>query len=193
MKRLLVILLLLAAVPAPAAPFDDGVSALHEQRFADARAIFTPLARDGNGDAQFMLGVMHENGLGTEKDLQAAASWYEKAAAAGVASAQYNLGIFHQLGSGVPQDPKKAFEYHRMAAMQGHSRAQNNLGTMYYTGAGVARDAIEAWKWLTLAARDLKGDAAEIARANIAAIEGELTSDELAEAKSRTAAWQPEK
>lgn len=193
MKRLLAILLLAVGAPAWAASFDEGVEALQEQRFAEARAIFAPLARDGHGDAQFMLGVMHENGLGTSKDVEAAASWYEKAAAAGVASAQYNLGIFHQLGTGVPHDLTKALEYHRRAAVQGHSRAQNNLGTMYYTGAGVLRDAIEAWKWFTLAARGLDGEAGEIARGNIAAIEGELTADELAEAKRRAAAWRPEK
>jgi TPR repeat protein len=193
LKRLLAVLLLFVAAPVWAASFDEGVAALQAKRFDDARAVFTPLARDGNGDAMFMLGVMHENGLGTAKDLAAAASWYERAAAAGVASAQYNLGIFYQLGSGVPQDSTKALRYHRLAAAQGHSRAQNNLGTMYYTGAGVARDPVEAWKWLTLAARGLHGEAREIAQQNITAIEGELTPDELAEAQRRAAAWQPEK
>lgn len=193
MKRLLFAAALVFAAPALAGPFDEGVRALQAGDFADARAAFTPLATDGDGNAQFMLGVMLENGLGTAKDPGAAAGWYRKAAAAGVASAQYNLGVFHQLGTGVQRDPGQALKYHLLAAGQGHSRAQNNLGTIYYTGAGVARDAVEAWKWLTLAARDLKGEAKDIAAQNISAIERELTPADLAEAKHRTEAWRPAK
>ncbi len=184
---------LVLATPALAGPFDEGIRALQAGDFANARSAFTPLAADGDGNAQFMLGVMLENGLGTAKDPGAAAGWYRKAAADGVASAQYNLGVFYQLGSGVPRDPAQALKYHRLAADQGHSRAQNNLGTIYYTGAGVARDTVEAWKWLTLATRGLKGEAKDIATENITAIERELSPDALAEAKRRTAAWRPRK
>lgn len=193
MTRWLALLALFAAFPIAAAPFDDGMQALQAGDFAEARATFTPLATAGNGNAQFMLGVMFENGLGTTKDPGAAASWYEKAAAAGVASAQYNLGIFYQLGTGVPRDPAFALKFHGMAAAQGHSRAQNNLGTMYYTGTGVVRDPVEAWKWLTLAAKGLRGDARDITEQNIKAIENELTPDALADAKHRAAAWKPGK
>ncbi len=191
MRFLFTALVILAVTPALAAPFDDGMRALQAGKFVDARGIFNPLATTGNAQAQFMLGVMHENGLGTAKDSQAAAAWYRKAATAGLASAQYNLGIFYQLGRGVPADPTQALKFHRMAAMQGHNRSQNNLGTMYYLGAGVARDTIEAWKWFTLAQNGLQGDAHDIARKNIAAIERELSADELAEAKRRATAWKP--
>ncbi|NKB56233.1 MAG: hypothetical protein GKS00_07850 [Alphaproteobacteria bacterium] len=193
MTRPLAILAFLLAFPAAAAPFDDGMQALQASDFAEARATFTPLAAAGNGNAQFMLGVMFENGLGTGKDLGAAASWYEKAAAAGIASAQYNLGVFYQLGTGVPHNLAFALKFHGMAAAQGHSRAQNNLGTMYFMGAGVPRNPVEAWKWLTLAARGLRGDAHDIAAKNIGAIEDELTPDALADAKRRVAAWKPRK
>lgn len=194
MKRLLrAAAFVLFATPALAGPFDDGIRALQAGDFAEARGNFTPLARGGDGNAQFMLGVMLENGLGTTKDTGAAAAWYRKAADAGIASAQYNLGVFYQLGTGVTQDLAQALIFHRQAAAQGHSRAQNNLGTLYYTGAGVERDPVEAWKWLTLAARGLKGESNEIATKNIAAIERELSPDALAEAKRRTDAWQPRK
>lgn len=193
MRSLVAVISVLIAATANAAPFDDGIRALQAGDFADARATFNPLAKAGDGNAQFMLGVMLENGLGTSKDDHAAAAWYEKAANSGVASAQYNLGVFHQLGKGVSQDPVLALKFHRLAAAQGHSRAQNNLGTMYYTGAGVARDPIEAWKWLTLAASGLRGDARDISDKNLRAIESELTPEALSEAKRRTAAWKPHK
>lgn len=193
MRVLVAALAFSVAATAHAASFDDGMRALQAGDFADARAVFNPLASAGDGNAQFMLGVMFENGLGTSKDDRAAAAWYKKASAAGVASAQYNLGVFYQLGKGVPQDPSLALKFHRLAAAQGHSRAQNNLGTMYYTGAGIDQDSIEAWKWLTLAVSGLRGDAREIAEQNLRAIESELSSDALAEAKRRVEAWKPHK
>lgn len=193
MKSLVTLLALLIATAANAAPFDDGMRALQAGDFADARATFSPLAKEGNGNAQFMLGVMFENGLGTGKDDEAAASWYQQAAASGVASAQYNLGVFHQLGKGVAQNPALALKFHRLAAAQGHSRAQNNLGTMYYTGAGITRDPIEAWKWLTLATSGLRGDARDIAEKNLSAIERELSPDDLSEARRRATGWKQQK
>lgn len=193
MKSFVAAIALLIATVANAAPFDDGMRALQAGDFADARATFNPLAKAGDGNAQFMLGVMFENGLGTGKDDEAAASWYKQAAASGIASAQYNLGVFHQLGKGVPQDPALALKFHRLAAAQGHSRAQNNLGTMYYTGAGVGRDPIEAWKWLTLATSGLRGDARDFTEKNLSAIENELSPDDLSEAKRRAAGWKPKK
>ena len=191
MKILLGILFLLAALGAPAMakPFDDGVRALTKGDFAAARAVFEPLAKTDDGNAQFMLGVMSENGLGTNKDLTAASRWYLKAAAAGVASAQYNIAVFYQLGKGVASNPAEALRWHALAADQGHRKAQNNLGAMYYTGAGVARDLVEAWKWLTLAANGLRGEAGDIVQRNIAAIEGELSPAALLDAKRRVGAW----
>lgn len=181
--------LFLIAAAAQGAAFHDGVTALQNKDFDGALAIFEPLAKQGNGDAEFMLGVMRENGLGVDKDLSAAAAWYRRAAEAGVASAQYNLGVFYQLGKGVPADPREALKWESRAAAQGHARAQNNLGTMYYTGAGVVRDTVEAWKWLTLASRGLHGEARDLALRNIAAIEKEMSADDLAEAKRRVAEW----
>jgi len=191
MKNLLGALLVLSvlAAPANAGRFDDGVRALAKGDFTAARDAFGPLARADNGNAQFMLGVMSENGLGTDKDLAAAAQWYLKAAAAGVASAQYNIAVFYQLGKGVASNPAEALRWHALAADQGHRKAQNNLGAMYYTGAGVARDLVESWKWLTLAAQGMRGEARDIVERNIAAIEGELDPDALLDAKRRVGAW----
>ena len=191
MKAALVaLMLMLPAGPAVAAVFGDGIAALEAKDFPGALAVFGPLAAQGNGDAQFMLGVMHENGLGVSKDMKAAASWYLKAAETGVASAQYNIGVFYQLGTGVTADAASARRWLAKAAEQGHHRAQNNLGTMYYTGGATARDPIEAPKWLTLSADGLQGEARDIALRNIAAIEKELSPGDITEAKRRVAAWQ---
>ena len=190
MKILLTVsALLLAISTAHATTFDYGMAALENRDFPGALSVFGPLAAQNDGNAEFMLGVMHENGLGVTKDLAAAASWYLRAAESGIASAQYNIGVFYQLGKGVAPDARAALKWHARAAAQGHHRAQNNLGTIYYTGAGTTRDSVEAWKWLTLATKGLQGQARDIARQNITAIEKELSRPDLEEAERRVAEW----
>lgn len=169
--------------------FRAGMRAHLKKRYAESRPIFESLAARGHVRAQFMLGTIHEQGLGVPKDLAAAARWYETAGAGGNDSAQYNLGILYRFGRGVPEDPVAAARWLRLAADQGHSRAQNSLSTFYFTGVGVRRDLVEAWKWATLSADRLRGRGRKIVLDNRAVIEREMTSAQIAEARRRVAAW----
>ena len=171
------------------ATFDDGMRAHLAKRYDESRPIFADLAAAGAVRAQFMMGTIHEQGLGVPKSLSRAAEWYRMAAEGGNASAQYNLGVLYQFGKGVPKDAKSAARWHRKAANQGHGRAQNNLSTFYYTGVGVARDLAEAWKWLTLSAAGLTGQGRKIALQNRAVLEKEMTEAVRAEGRRRAAAW----
>jgi TPR repeat protein len=187
--------LLVAACAAPAAQddaearFAAGMRLHLEKRYAKSRPVFESLAADGHVRSQFMLGTIHEQGLGVPKDLAAAAFWYEKAGRRGDDSAQYNLGILYRFGRGVAKDPVAAARWLGLAANQGHSRAQNSLSTFYYAGVGVERDLAEAWKWLTLSADRLKGQGRRIALENRVVFEREMTAAQLAEANRRVAAW----
>jgi hypothetical protein len=89
----------------------------------------------------------------------------------------------------VPKSAPEAARWLLLAANNGHGKAQNNLSTFYYTGIGVKKDLSEAWKWLTLAADQLKGVGRDIVLKNRKAIEDEMSSNEVAVAKQRLAAW----
>ncbi len=73
-------------------------------------------AEKGNHDAEYYVGKIYEGGLGTEPDYKAAASWYEKAAAAGHSASQFTLATLYEKGLGVPADKTKAFNLYRRAA-----------------------------------------------------------------------------
>ena len=73
-------------------------------------------AEKGNHDAEYYAGKIYEGGLGTEPDYKAAASWYEKAAAAGHSASQFSLAALYEKGLGVPADKAKAFNLYRRAA-----------------------------------------------------------------------------
>lgn len=191
--------ILLTACAAPAAndgleaQFTAGMRVHLKKRYLESRPVFESLAARGHVRSQFMLGTIHEQGLGVPKDLEKAARWYEKAGAGGNDSAQYNLGILYQFGRGVPKDPAAAARWLRMAGEQGHGRAQNNLSTFYFMGVGVERDLAEAWKWLTLSADRLKGQGRKIVLENRAVIERDMTPVQTAEARRRVAAWRAKK
>lgn len=66
---------------------------------------FLRLADQGNADAMFMLGSLHDEDL---NDPSAAAGWYRRAAEKGYAPAQYNLALLHQAAEGALRDAAQA-------------------------------------------------------------------------------------
>ena len=96
--------------------------------------LFRKAAEQGKAQAQFMLGVMLEQGRGVAQNLADAARWYRRAAEQEDVTAQLNLGACYELGRGVPQDQAQAVAWYRRAADQGEARAQANLGHAYANG-----------------------------------------------------------
>ena len=74
------------------ADFDDGVAAYERGDFATALQEFRPLAEQGDADAQTLIGMMYNEGLGVPKNDAEAVKWFHKAAEQGIAQAQFNLG-----------------------------------------------------------------------------------------------------
>lgn len=70
-------------------------------------------AEQGDSNAQNSLGCLYGDGRGTEKDLQKAFYWFQKAAENGNEVAQSNLGECYELGDGVEKDEVKAFEWYK--------------------------------------------------------------------------------
>ena len=122
------VLLVLAAVPADAAPkasksakqavvpaapsVRSGVDLWRAGSYAEAVAVWQPFAEAGDKDALF------------------------------------NIGQAYKLGRALPKDPEKALDYFRRAATQGHLPAQANLGILLFQ----AGEKAEAVKWLKAAA-----------------------------------------
>jgi len=128
--------------------FEGGWSAYEQGDFAQAAALWRPLAEQGHANAQINLGVLYEHGYGVDQDLHSAAAWYRAAAAQGSAIGQYNLGLFlAEHGSSVPgeQDP---LYWLGKAADQGFADAQFQVGLMYARGLGGEARSADAAGWL---------------------------------------------
>lgn len=81
------------------------------------------LAKQGDIESQYEMGLMYELGLGVDKDLEQAFAWYEKSANQEHAKSQYNLAIFFALGKGVEKDIIQSKYWIRRANENGYSSA----------------------------------------------------------------------
>jgi len=72
--------------------------------YEKAAKLYVPLAKQGNVEAQYNLGMMYRAGRGVPRDVKEAGKWYRMAAEQGHPLAQFNLGWMYASGKGVPQD-----------------------------------------------------------------------------------------
>lgn len=107
-------------------------------------------------EAQYVLGLCYNKGVGIPKDDVEAAKWFRKVAEQDgelfSSLAQFGLGDMYLNGRGVPQDYTEAAKWFRKAAIQGHIEAKAVLGQLYGLGNGVPQDYTEAAKWFREAA-----------------------------------------
>ncbi len=193
---------------------DSGIQAYEAEHYAEAIVLLTPLAEQGNKEAQDLLGASYEEGKG---DFAEAARWYKKAADQEQPDALTRLGELCEDGDGVPQDTQKAMDYFAHAARLGNDNAQTDLGEIYanvlndnaqaaryfamaadagnpqaqyHLGLlllgeeGVTRDVTRAWMYLSLAATDIE-DAAE----SRDVLEMEMAPQDVAHARGLLADW----
>ncbi len=83
--------------------------------YATAIRELRPLAEQGVAEAQFLLGVMYDKGLGVPQDYAEAVGWWRKAAEQGYAKAQYSLGVMYGIVLGVSQDYTQALMWFNLA------------------------------------------------------------------------------
>jgi TPR repeat protein len=127
--------------------------ALRKGDWKTVLSILTPLANQGNAEAQNFLGTLYETGEAVTHDDKLALEWYSKSAQNGFAKAQANLGFLYEKGKGVSQDANLAKLWITKAAEQNLGIAQQSLGFYYSIGFGVQQDYAQAFKWYSLAAQ----------------------------------------
>ncbi|CAF1066395.1 unnamed protein product [Rotaria sordida] len=139
---------------------DDNV----KQNYELAVRFYSKAAALGNAEGMYNLALLHQQGLGVKKDIQATIELLEQAAAqsptmsdklpipnVGVAEAEHSLGLHYETGVGVEMNYYKAAQWYQRASDHGSATAANNLGLMYGAGKGVAKDLVKSEQLLRLA------------------------------------------
>jgi uncharacterized protein len=107
------------------------------------------LANKGDPEAQYHVGMMYNNGIGTAQDPKQAFGWFQKSATANDPLGAFKLGCYYagQFKGVVKIDEVAALKYKLVAAQAGYSLAQHEVA-VYYARAGNFEEAV---KWLKLA------------------------------------------
>ena len=116
----LTLLLLFGNGVAVAADFDKGLKAAQSGDFKTALIEWTPLAEQGDVDAQYNLGLMYSKGEGVPQNDKTAVKWHTKAAKQGNAKAQYSLAVYYYLGGPVPVSYLRSYMWTNLSEYNGN-------------------------------------------------------------------------
>jgi TPR repeat protein len=151
----------------------------------------------GFANADYKVGQMYLDGLGTAQDYEKSAHWLKKVAnikgncyfegCRTQRDAQYLLATLYFKGSGVTQDYNEAFRLFKEAASRNHGMAQFAVGDMYYTGLGITKDVVAAHMWMSIAVSN-NTTKAEKVRATIAK---QMTPSQIKKSQYLVEAWVP--
>lgn len=180
--------LALLAAGASWAGQQQGIEAYNKKDYATAFKEFRPLAQAGDAQAQMLMGLMYDNGLGTARNATEAFHWYKQAADQGVARAQFNVGQLYEAGDGVARDDAEALRWFAKAADNGFAEAQYRYGLALSEDRLLPRDNVAAYQWLDLAANQpVRGaEQAAIARDQLSR---RMTAEQIVQAKDIAKQW----
>jgi len=134
----------------------SGIAAFEGKHFSTASRLLSPLASQGNDEAQFRMAIMAQNGLGMVVNEKMAFDNMKGAAEQGHALAMHGLGFMYMEGECCEKDTAQAVEWFHKAADCGMQGSMTTLAMMYRDGNGVEQNKQEADRLFTLAGFDPK-------------------------------------
>lgn len=135
-----VVMVGLSACALSAQPYEEGMKAYEKGDYQSALKEFQQAAREGNVNGQYSLGLMYQDGIGVEQDLEQAQKYFAQAAKQGSKQAKTHLVEIHKqqyrqaMEAYEKGNYKKALQLFKRLAEQGMVDAQYNLGLVYQDG-----------------------------------------------------------
>jgi len=135
-------------------------------------------AEKNNIQAQLVLGIMHEQGIGVALNDTRSAYWWQRALDNGYVDIAKALGSMYMSGRGVPLDYKKGMELYLLAAEHGNPHAIKFIALGYKRGLGLPQDDEKAAAWRAKAASLAGADADVVFLDSMQSKETELQGEE---------------
>lgn len=107
--------------------FARAMAAYERSDYGTASQVLLKLAKQGQAEAQRMLGNLYDKGLGVAQSYEKAVRWYRKAAEQRDPAAQYHLGLKYANGHGVPENQMQAYIWFAIAFNNGYRAAADPL------------------------------------------------------------------
>ena len=116
---------------------------------AQAVKYFKDSAQEGFVDAQYILALLYDQGLGVPEDKQQALQWGLLAAAQGHVPATYASAVWLERGYNKKPEPVIALSFYEQAAAKGHTNAMRSLIARYSEGSNdIPRNKERADFWI---------------------------------------------
>ncbi len=135
------------------------VSDQDEESFTKALNLYEQAAVAGDKTSMYHLGYMFLQGIGTDKNVEAALSWLKQAAQEKFLPAYHLLAIMFLSGEDVEKDYTYAAQLIKPLAERGDATSQYNLGVMFAKGLGVKKDYEKSIQWYRAAAENMHPEA----------------------------------
>lgn len=188
---------LASARPAPPIPvqaqqsqleqeLEQGRAAMRSNDWATAMRVLSPLASQGEMEAQCLVALLHHKGYGVPQDFTEGVRWYTRSALQGWPDALFMLAETYYKGEGVPEDLQKAADLFLLCAITGDADGQWAFGVCVAFGEGRDRDPIEGYAWLSMASRQGQADAQQ----ELSQLEPQMGAQDLAMAEEMADHWQ---
>ena len=120
----------------------------------DAVKDMEQLAREGDMDAQYLMGKLYRDGPLLTPDSVKARYWFREAAQQGHMYAQYSIGKLQLSDDVEVRDPESGIRWLEISAQNGNDYAAYRLGKEYFKGNNVHRNYTTAAQWFERAAQD---------------------------------------
>jgi hypothetical protein len=133
-----------------------------------AHKYWEPLAKDGDCDAEFSMGLLYFEGRAVTKSYEKGRQWWTKAADKGQPQARISLGVMYSH----TEIPYSLFQCRR--------------------GCGVNRDLIAAYKWFVLAGDSTSPREQNQAKKLLEKIKPEMTPEQISAAEGLIKKWRPD-
>jgi TPR repeat protein len=127
----------------------DGIDAYNSKNYKEAYGIFSQLSKQGDSQAQYILGTMYLDGLGVKKDYTTAYNFFEESAKQNNSFGMYGIGYLYKHGLGVKRDLSKTLYWWEKSAQLNNKDALYGLGFLYSLGQGVElnyKKSFEYWQ-----------------------------------------------
>ncbi|MEA3411991.1 MAG: SH3 domain-containing protein [Pseudomonadota bacterium] len=152
------------ASAADAKAYEKARKSMRSGNYAEAYCILSPLAKENNDRAQYLLGWMYHNGYGLAIDDEKAKYWWTRSGNNGNRDALYQVALLLELERRA--GPDDALEYYLRAARLGHEDARlwlrARLATTMSDPAPELLDVLEREWTLYESPAAVKGDEANV-------------------------------
>lgn len=115
------------------------------QDYTRALPLLQQAAKEGYGEACYLLGKMYYYGSGTEKNYTIAMRMYQRGLEFGYNLGNVELGVMYENGDGCTADPKKAFDYYCKGKEAGDKLGIYQMARCHLFGIGKEENEEQAY------------------------------------------------